>query len=39
LSLLVVPVVFTYVRGFEDFVVGVFNRSQQATATAKTDGE
>ena len=27
LSLLVVPVVFTYVRGFEDFVVGVFKRS------------
>ena len=29
LSLLVVPVVFTYVRGFEDFVVGVFKRSSK----------
>src|SRR5208282_512103 len=29
LSLLVVPVVFTYVRGFGDFVVSVFKRPPQ----------
>jgi len=39
LSLLVVPVVFTYVRGFEDFVVGVFKRSPQPTSAAKAGGE
>jgi Cu/Ag efflux pump CusA len=39
LSLLVVPVVFTYVRGFEDFIVGVFKRSAPATAAVKAGGE
>jgi multidrug efflux pump subunit AcrB len=48
LSLLVVPVVFTYVRGFEDFAVAIFDRSQptrrsgsaeQPTATARARSE